>query len=368
MKTYEFHPLCTLLPEPSAQEFADLKADILQNGLIDPIILLEDKILDGRSRYTACTELGVEPTFVEFGTLGIKSPVFYIVSKNLKRRHLSTEQRGITAAKLIAMSEGGMTKATAAKAMNVSEGTVTRSKNVVANAIPEVVKEVESGNLPVTAAERIAKKPTTEQKAALAAEKAKVEASRKKAADTKRAQAATQAATTSADKAIQTYTDCNVLCKAGQYDGKKLRKDIAKLQTAVDDLVHVDAVITDVADAALAFHNLGIAIDVLETHVGIPVDSLKKNRLAKQNLYNASVQKYVAMRQFMDMFPQTADLMLTACSTTDEQELINGIKVKFEEQKKRADSAFATALATTRPAIAKGEMVAPAEWYTVTVQ
>jgi len=364
MEHYEFHPLCTLLPEPTAQEFADLKSDILQNGLLDEIVLKDGKILDGRSRYNACKELGIEATFVDFDTLGGNStPIQFVISKNLKRRHLSTAQRGATAAQLATM-EGGMTKAEAAKAMNVSEGTVARTKRVLGNAIPEVQQEVASGEIPVAAAERIAKKPTTEQKAALAAEKAKITADRQKASDMKKSQAKTQAAATSTDKAIQTYTDCGKLCDQGQYNGKKLRKDIAQLQKAVDDLAHIDTVLSDLVESGIAFNNLGVAIDVLEKHAGVPVDTLRKNRLTKQNLYEASSQKLFAMQNFITTFPQIAESLLTACSTEDEQTLVKDVQTKFVGQKKNVEKAIAAKQTQKLEVLAKGETVLPAEWFT----
>jgi ParB-like chromosome segregation protein Spo0J len=51
------HELANLLPMQSASEFANLKADIAANGLLQPIWLFEGRILDGRNRYRACREL-----------------------------------------------------------------------------------------------------------------------------------------------------------------------------------------------------------------------------------------------------------------------------------------------------------------------
>lgn len=83
------HPLAALIPEMTADQFAELRVDIERHGLIEPIVLHEHMILDGRHRARACDETGVEPRFEDFNG---PSPVEFVISKNLKRRHLSTSQ------------------------------------------------------------------------------------------------------------------------------------------------------------------------------------------------------------------------------------------------------------------------------------
>ena len=52
-----------MLDEVRLQEIAD---DISKNGLLDPIVLHEGKILDGRCRYCACKTAGIEPRFENY--------------------------------------------------------------------------------------------------------------------------------------------------------------------------------------------------------------------------------------------------------------------------------------------------------------
>ena len=78
----------------SEEEFAELKVDIAGNGLRYPIVMLGDAVLDGRHRLRACKELGVVPRFEQFAG---GDPVAFVLSANLKRRHLNGSQRAVVA-------------------------------------------------------------------------------------------------------------------------------------------------------------------------------------------------------------------------------------------------------------------------------
>jgi len=71
-------------------EIEDLAEDIRKNGLLEPIILFENEILDGRNRYLACKKANIEPTFRIFN-FNI-DPYDFVISENLKRRHLNSAQ------------------------------------------------------------------------------------------------------------------------------------------------------------------------------------------------------------------------------------------------------------------------------------
>jgi len=93
-----FHPLAKLFPLIATPELDELADDIKENGLREPIVLYDGKILDGRNRYIACVQAGVEPLFVEYPG---GDPIAYVISKNLKRRHLTAEQKREIIEKLI---------------------------------------------------------------------------------------------------------------------------------------------------------------------------------------------------------------------------------------------------------------------------
>jgi hypothetical protein len=97
-----FHPLCVLFPLVEGGDFDDLVEDIQKHGLQEAIWTLGDtgEVLDGRNRYRACVEAGVEPVFRSWEG-DPDEAVHFVVSQNLQRRHLSNGQRAILSARLM---------------------------------------------------------------------------------------------------------------------------------------------------------------------------------------------------------------------------------------------------------------------------
>ena len=84
------HPICLLIPSADEDELQDLTDDIRAHGLIDPIVLFEGMILDGRNRAAACARAGVAPRYVQFGG-GREDALILVISHNLRRRHLTKQ-------------------------------------------------------------------------------------------------------------------------------------------------------------------------------------------------------------------------------------------------------------------------------------
>ena len=84
------HPICLLIPPADEDELQDLTDDIRTHGLIDPIVLFEGMILDGRNRAAACERAGVTPRYAHFGG-GREDALILVVSHNIKRRHLTKQ-------------------------------------------------------------------------------------------------------------------------------------------------------------------------------------------------------------------------------------------------------------------------------------
>jgi len=92
----EFHEIANIFPLMDGPEFTALVEDIRTNGLLDPIITHDGKIIDGRNRYRACVEAGVAPRFEVWKQNG-KGLTAWVISKNLHRRHLTSSQRAACA-------------------------------------------------------------------------------------------------------------------------------------------------------------------------------------------------------------------------------------------------------------------------------
>ncbi len=168
----EFHEAANIFPLLTGTEYAALRDDIKAHGLIEPVILYEGKILDGRNRYTACLDLGIEPAFEEWKN-GNNTPLSYVISKNLHRRHLNETQRGVVADTIATMKQGArtdiasidaMSQFEAAKAMNVSRATVQRVAQIKREA-PELLPKMESGEMSANEAQSIIRRERQHEKA-----------------------------------------------------------------------------------------------------------------------------------------------------------------------------------------------------------
>jgi phage N-6-adenine-methyltransferase len=160
----EYHPLSNLFPLLDGEEFAALVADIRAHGQREPIIITTDNlILDGRNRYRACREAGVDPD-LDLYRGDDESMAAFVVSLNLKRRHLNESQRAVVAAKLANLEHGGdrskrpighLKQSEAADMLNVGDRSLRRAREVLDEGAPELVQAVEAGRVAVSAATEI---------------------------------------------------------------------------------------------------------------------------------------------------------------------------------------------------------------------
>lgn len=102
-------PCCEEFPPMRHDEFLGLKASIQRNGQQEPIIVWNDRIVDGRHRLKACQELGLEPVFKRL-SCDYAQAVSATFAANINRRQLGTGQLALLAAQL-ATRKPGQTKA-----------------------------------------------------------------------------------------------------------------------------------------------------------------------------------------------------------------------------------------------------------------
>jgi ParB-like chromosome segregation protein Spo0J len=128
----KFHPLADVFPPMEGVEFDELVADIAANGLHEPVTIFEDKVLDGRNRYRACREAGIEAKTEPFEGTEADARAF-VISKNIRRRHLTAKERRNFLIELVKAAPGksdrvlakeaGTTHPTIAKARKQAEAT-----------------------------------------------------------------------------------------------------------------------------------------------------------------------------------------------------------------------------------------------------
>jgi ParB-like chromosome segregation protein Spo0J len=165
MSKLEAHPLADLFPSIEGNEFSALVEDVRTNGLLDPIVLHEGMILDGRNRYRAATEAKVKVRTIDFDG---PDPLAFVISKNLKRRHLSESQRAMVADKIATIRQGERTdlepfanlrkvdQADAAKLLNVGKRSIEHARKVRTKGTAKLAKAVEDGKLSVSKAAALA--------------------------------------------------------------------------------------------------------------------------------------------------------------------------------------------------------------------
>ena len=169
-----FHPLANVFPLLEGEEFDALVADIQASGLCEAVWLYQGQILDGRNRYRACQELGLDCATRDY--LG-NDPLGFVLSMNLQRRHLDESQRAMIAARLATMRQGERTdlveistklsQEQAAGLVHVSRETVVAAKKVLQDCAPELAQAVQAGTLTVSAAVPLTALPREDQLTAL---------------------------------------------------------------------------------------------------------------------------------------------------------------------------------------------------------
>ena len=157
--TYELHPLATLFPPMSDEQYQALRDSIELRGQREPLRLHGGLVLDGRHRLRACNELGIEPATVPLAD--DDDPLEYVLDANADRRDLKTSQRAMIAARLSADSTAGgdrrsneyhsenfpngLTQTQAAKRLSTNEKTVRDARRILQSGETDLIAECDGG-------------------------------------------------------------------------------------------------------------------------------------------------------------------------------------------------------------------------------
>jgi hypothetical protein len=144
----EPHPLAAPFPLIEGEEYDELVNDLKKNGLLHPIVIFEDKVLDGRNRQRGCEDAEIDPHYMEYTG---NDPLGFVIAANLHRRHLDVGQRSMIAADLHNVTWGGNRRAStgvtlheAAAKLQVSPGSV-QTAEALKEADPALAKDVAKG-------------------------------------------------------------------------------------------------------------------------------------------------------------------------------------------------------------------------------
>lgn len=157
-----------LFPPLARDQYEALRLDIQANGQRVPIVLHGLEVIDGWHRLQICRELGIEPRVESLGAS--IDPMQYSISINLARRHLSTSEKAMIAAKIslakeVATHESNalaapenppFTVAEVAARFGVSERSVRSARKVVQTRDEALIQKASSGEIAISVASEIA--------------------------------------------------------------------------------------------------------------------------------------------------------------------------------------------------------------------
>lgn len=160
-----------------AEDLKVLAEDIAANGQVEPILLLDGKVLDGRNRQAACGLAGIKPIYADFSGV---DPLSFVLSRNLHRRHLTESQRALVAAAIVDWELGinqntadraNLPTHRAAKALSVSQRAVGSAKRIREHGAPELIEAIRAGKVSIHAGEAISELQHAEQARVIREEK-----------------------------------------------------------------------------------------------------------------------------------------------------------------------------------------------------
>ena len=178
---FEQHPIGKLIPKPSKDEFDAIVDSMVRQGFLVnfPIVIYQDQILDGFTRYQAAREaqktlekasgkafvqggngnnkpsLMLELNTVDLGFKDDGEATEYVYTSNGMRRHIHTGGRAMLATGIVNMTKDPqhrVTIKTAAKRLAVSSRTLNDAISLKKSGAQDLIDAVISGDMPVSVA------------------------------------------------------------------------------------------------------------------------------------------------------------------------------------------------------------------------
>ena len=183
------HPFASLFPMLGDKELDELGDDIKENGQAESCKLQRGMLLDGRNREDAAYRKGLGFRWEAFPG-DDRAALAFVISKNLRRRHLTESQRAMVAAKLGKFKLGDnqhsreaaqicaptipgmeateqqpapMSQTERSELLNVSRRSVQHAEEVAEKGAPELQAAVDAGKIAVSTAADLADLPKDQQ-------------------------------------------------------------------------------------------------------------------------------------------------------------------------------------------------------------
>lgn len=130
--TLSIHDEALSTPRMLDVQYEALKADIEQNGQLDPVVVYRGKIVDGRHRFLILNELNIKTiTCFKMPNNSTLSDIKKLVRSKETRRHETATQLAISALRHITKSNEKMTQAEASKMFGVGPKAIGFAKKIL---------------------------------------------------------------------------------------------------------------------------------------------------------------------------------------------------------------------------------------------
>ena len=160
-----------LIPVLTAEEFKQLEANILKDGIREPLMLWNGYLIDGHNRYQIAMKHSIEYSCSDIEFDNENDVKEWMINNQFGRRNLSNYQRSVLALELesvfskrakeqqvrkpefvlpmLAEQKPIDTRKELAKVANVSHGTLDKVKKIQAVATPEVKAQLSTGEVSI---------------------------------------------------------------------------------------------------------------------------------------------------------------------------------------------------------------------------